>query len=173
MVSAGRQWWVWSVRWEEQIGGRENGQVVSGQGGGDEREGWSWDEAGSGAILKLVKSTLRPLAPKGEYEVLLLQFLGGVIVTLEEAQDGPAVQGVGRGVEVVRNWKVLTFVMNKAQVLYKAVSEPLLELPDVEEATSGAADAVDNINGCAGEHLSDVEGFFGSLDGGEGRGVGA
>eukprot|EP00061_Rhincodon_typus_P002595 g17974.t1 len=101
--------------------------------------------------------------PKAEYEVLLLQ--GGVVVTLEVAQNGHVIQGVGRGVEVVRDRKVLSFVVNKTQVLYKAVSEPPLGLTDVEEATSGAADAIDHISGCAGEHLSDVEGSFGSWDG--------
>eukprot|EP00061_Rhincodon_typus_P004381 g22435.t1 len=80
---------------------------------------------------------------------------------------------MGGGIEVVHNWKVSSFVANRAQVLYKAVSEPLLGLTDVKEATSGAADAIDHINGCAGEHLSYVEGFFGSWDGGEEGGVGA
>eukprot|EP00061_Rhincodon_typus_P001973 g16290.t1 len=54
-----------------------------------------------------------------------------------------------------------------AQVLYKVVSEAPLGLTKVEEATLGAADAVNHISGCVDEHLSDVEGFFGSLDGGE------
>eukprot|EP00061_Rhincodon_typus_P001409 g14720.t1 len=94
--------------------------------------------------------------------MLLLQFLGGVVVTLEEAQDGHVIQGVGEGVEVVRDWQVLSFV------LYKAVPEPPVGLIDVEEATSGTADTIDHINGCADEHLSDVEGFFGAWDRGEG-----
>eukprot|EP00061_Rhincodon_typus_P002534 g17826.t1 len=81
--------------------------------------------------------------------------IGGVVVTPEEAQDGHVVQGVGGQVEVVRDWKVLSFVANRA--LYRAVSEPPLGLTDVEEATSGAADAVDHIGGCAGEYLSDVK----------------
>eukprot|EP00061_Rhincodon_typus_P002347 g17282.t1 len=59
-----------------------------------------------------------------EYEVLLLQFLGRIVVTLKEAQDGHVVQGVGGGVGVVHDWKVLSFVANRVQVLYKAVSEP-------------------------------------------------
>eukprot|EP00061_Rhincodon_typus_P002152 g16750.t1 len=105
--------------------------------------------------------------------MLFLQFPGDVIVTLEEAQDGHVAQGMGGGVEVVRDWEVLSFVMTRAQVLYIAVSELLLGLTDVEEATSEAADAVDHISGCAGEPLSDVEGFFVSLDGGEGGDVGA
>eukprot|EP00061_Rhincodon_typus_P001034 g13528.t1 len=84
------------------------------------------------------------LAPKTEYEVLLLKFLRGVIVTREEAQDGHVTQGVGGEVEMVRNQKVL-FVANRVQVLYKPVSEPPLGLTDVEEATSGAVDAVDHI----------------------------
>eukprot|EP00061_Rhincodon_typus_P012305 g37948.t1 len=113
------------------------------------------------------------MAPEAEYEVLLLQFLGGIVVTLEAAQDGHVTQGVGGGVEVVRNWKVLSFVANRVHVLYKAISEPLLGLTDVEEATSGAVDAIDHIDRCAGEPLSDVKVLFGSLDGGEGGGVGA
>eukprot|EP00061_Rhincodon_typus_P002797 g18490.t1 len=123
---------------------------------------------GGEEILKLVKSTLRPLAPKAEYKVQLLQFLGGIVVTLEEAQEGHVVQGVGGGVEVVRDWKVL-FVASRAQVIYKTVSKPPIGLTDVEEAMSGAMDAVDHISRCAGERLSDVEGYFGSLDGGEGE----
>eukprot|EP00061_Rhincodon_typus_P005253 g24532.t1 len=82
---------------------------MSGQGGGDEASG--------GEILKLVKvhiETIGLLAPKAEYEVLLL----------------------------------------RAQVLYKAVSEPPFGFTDAEEATLGAVDAVDHIRRCAG-----VEGF--------------
>eukprot|EP00061_Rhincodon_typus_P016072 g44091.t1 len=82
--------------------------------------------------------------------------IGGVIVTLVEAQDGHVAQGVGGGVEMVRDWKVVLFVENRAQVLYKAGSEPPLGLTDVEETTSGAADAVDHVDGCAGAPLSDV-----------------
>eukprot|EP00061_Rhincodon_typus_P000734 g12601.t1 len=50
---------------------------------------------------------------------------------------------------MVRDWKMLSFVANRAQVLDKADSEPPLGLTNVEEATSGAADAVDHIGGCA------------------------
>eukprot|EP00061_Rhincodon_typus_P001947 g16215.t1 len=91
--------------------------------------------------------------------------ISSVIVTLEEARDGRVVQGVGGGVEMVHDWKVLSFVANRAQVLYKAVCEPSLGLTDVEEAASGAADAVDHIDRCAGEPLSDVKGLFSALDG--------
>eukprot|EP00061_Rhincodon_typus_P014530 g41599.t1 len=111
-------------------------------------------------------------APKVEYKVLLFQFPSGIIVTLEEAQDGHVAQGVGGRAEMVRDRKVLSFVANKAQVLYKVVSEPSLGLTHVKQATSGSADAIDHIDGCAGEPLSDVKGLFGSLDGGEGGGVG-
>eukprot|EP00061_Rhincodon_typus_P013247 g39505.t1 len=132
--------------------------------------GWGW---GDFETSKVHIETIGLEVPEAEYEVLLLQFTSGVIVTLEEAQDGHVTQGVGGGVEVVRDWKMLTFVANRAQVLYKAVSKPLLGLPDVEEATSGAADTIDHISGCAREHLSDVEGLFGALDGGDRGGVGA
>eukprot|EP00061_Rhincodon_typus_P003654 g20633.t1 len=73
---------------------------------------------------------------------------------------------------MVCDWKVLSFVTNRAQVLYKAVSEPPLSLTNVKETTSGAADAIDNISGCAGEPLTDVKGVFGSLDRGERGGKG-
>eukprot|EP00061_Rhincodon_typus_P000195 g10872.t1 len=86
-----------------------------------------------------------------EYEVLLLQFAGGVIVALEEAQDGHVVQGVGEGVKMVGNRKVLSFVAYRVQMLYEMVSESTLGLTDVKEATSGAADTVDQVDGCAGE----------------------
>eukprot|EP00061_Rhincodon_typus_P010171 g34254.t1 len=100
--------------------------------------------------------------------MLLLQFAGGVIMTLEEAQDGHVTEGVGRGIKIVGNWKVLSFVVYRAQVLYKAVIESLLGLTDVEKATSGAVDAVDQVDGCAGGPLSDVKGLFWALNGGEG-----
>eukprot|EP00061_Rhincodon_typus_P012448 g38197.t1 len=54
---------------------------------------------------------------------------------------------------------------DRVQALYKAVSEPLLGLTDVEDATSGAADAIDHIDGCTGEPLSNMEGLFGALNG--------
>eukprot|EP00061_Rhincodon_typus_P018002 g46976.t1 len=104
------------------------------------------------------------LALEVEYEVLLLQFAGGIIVTLEEAQDGHVTEGVGGGVKMVGDWKVLSFVTCRAHVLYKVVSEPPLDLTDVEEATSGAVDAVDQIHRCAGEPLSNVEGLFCALN---------
>eukprot|EP00061_Rhincodon_typus_P013513 g39923.t1 len=105
------------------------------------------------------------VAPKAEYEVLLLQFVDDVIVTLEEAQDGHVAQRVGGGVEEVRDWKVLSFVVNRVQVLCKVVSKPPLGLTDIEEAILRAADAIDHINGCAGEPLPNVEGLFGALNG--------
>eukprot|EP00061_Rhincodon_typus_P001921 g16138.t1 len=92
-----------------------------------------------------------------EYEVLILQFAGGIIVTLEEAQDSHVTQRVGGGVEMVRDRKMLSFIVNRAQVLYKAVSESPLGLTDVGEATSVAADAIRHVDRYAGEPLSDVE----------------
>eukprot|EP00061_Rhincodon_typus_P007800 g29846.t1 len=64
-------------------------------------------------------------------------------VTLEEAQDGHVAQGEGGGVEMVHDRTVLSFVTNRAQVLYKVVSKPLLGFTDVEEATSGASVAAE------------------------------
>eukprot|EP00061_Rhincodon_typus_P004799 g23456.t1 len=51
---------------------------------------------------------------------------------------------------MVRDWEVLSFVVNRAKVLYKMVSEPLFCFTDVEEATSGTADTIGHIDGCAG-----------------------
>eukprot|EP00061_Rhincodon_typus_P003371 g19925.t1 len=90
-------------------------------------------------------------APEVEYVVLLLQFAGGVIVTLEEAQDVNVTQGM------VGDRKVLLFVAYRAQMLYKIVSESTLGLTNVEEATLGAVDAVDRVDGCAIEPISDME----------------
>eukprot|EP00061_Rhincodon_typus_P007722 g29707.t1 len=83
--------------------------------------------------------------------------IGGVIVTLEEDQDGHITQGVSGGVKMVRDWKVLSFVAHRAPMVYKMVSESPLGLTDVQEATSGAVNAVDHIDGCAGEPMSDVK----------------
>eukprot|EP00061_Rhincodon_typus_P003321 g19797.t1 len=92
-----------------------------------------------------------------EYVVLFLQFAGGVIMTLEEAQDGHVAQGVGGAVKMIHDQKVLMFVTYRVQMLYKTVSEPPLGLTDVEEATSGAVDAVDQVDRCAGEPLSNMK----------------
>eukprot|EP00061_Rhincodon_typus_P011427 g36420.t1 len=105
-------------------------------------------------------------------KVLLLQFACGIIVALEAAQDGHVTQGVGGGAKMVDNWKVLSFVTCRAQTLYKTVSKSTLGLTNVEEATLGAADTVDQVDGCAGEPLSDMKGLFGALNGGEGEGGG-
>eukprot|EP00061_Rhincodon_typus_P012381 g38080.t1 len=61
----------------------------------------------------------------------------------------------------------------RAQMLYEMVSESTLGLTDVKEATSGAVDTVDQVDGCAGDPLSDVEDLFWALNGGgkdKGRG---
>eukprot|EP00061_Rhincodon_typus_P016000 g43981.t1 len=51
----------------------------------------------------------------------------------------------------------------RPEVLDKVVSEPLLGLTNTEEATSGAA--IDHVDRCAGEPLSDVQGLLGALNG--------
>eukprot|EP00061_Rhincodon_typus_P004134 g21823.t1 len=112
-------------------------------------------------------STFRPLGCRlpRQNELLFLQFLGGVVLMLEKAQDGRITQGVGRRVEMVRDWKVLSFVMNREQALYKAVSKPPLGLLYISETMSGAADAVARIDRRAGEPLSDERDLFGALNG--------
>eukprot|EP00061_Rhincodon_typus_P002759 g18389.t1 len=82
------------------------------------------------------------------------------VVSLKEAQDGHVTQGVGGGVKMVRNQK-MSFVAYRAQMFYKMVSESLLGLPAVEEATLGAVDAVDHVDGS----LSNVEALFCALNG--------
>eukprot|EP00061_Rhincodon_typus_P012440 g38178.t1 len=124
---------------------------------------------GDGEILKLVNSMFRPSGCK-----LLRRNMRCCSSSLwvEDTGGGPGwtcTQGLGGGVKMVHDQKVLSFVMNRAQVLYKAISEPLLGLTDVKEATSGATDAVDHIDGCAGEHVSDVKGLFCALNGSEGE----
>eukprot|EP00061_Rhincodon_typus_P003186 g19479.t1 len=74
---------------------------------------------------------------------------------------------------MVPDREMLSFVANRVQMLYKTVSESTLGLTDVEEGTLGAADAVDHNDTCAGESLSDVNGFLGALNGGEAGGGGA
>eukprot|EP00061_Rhincodon_typus_P009577 g33190.t1 len=70
--------------------------------------------------------------------------IGGVIVTLEEAQDGHVTQGLGGEVKI-GDRKVLSFVVDRAQMLHETVSEPPLCFTDVKAAASGAADRVDRV----------------------------
>eukprot|EP00061_Rhincodon_typus_P005587 g25279.t1 len=66
---------------------------------------------------------------------------------------------------MIGNWKMLSLVVNRAQMFYKTVSESMLSLTDVEEATSGAADPVDQVDGCAGEPLLYERFVLGAWDG--------
>eukprot|EP00061_Rhincodon_typus_P009988 g33914.t1 len=74
---------------------------------------------------------------------------------------------------MVGDQKVLLFVAYRVQMLYKTVSESVLGLTDVQEATSGVVDTLDQVDGCADEPMSDVKGLFWALNGGDGGGVGA
>eukprot|EP00061_Rhincodon_typus_P014349 g41312.t1 len=93
-------------------------------------------------------------APEVEYEVLLLQFTCGIIVALEEAQNGHVIKRVGG-------------------MLHDTVPESVLSLSDVEEAASGATDTIDQVGRCTGEPLSAMKGLLWALQGGDGGGVGA
>eukprot|EP00061_Rhincodon_typus_P007580 g29419.t1 len=55
--------------------------------------------------------------------------------------------------------------------LYATVSTSMLGLTNVEAATSGAVDTVDQVDGCADEPLSNMEGLFWVLNGGEEGGL--
>eukprot|EP00061_Rhincodon_typus_P008996 g32111.t1 len=45
-------------------------------------------------------------------------------------------------------------------MFYETVSESTLGVTDVEEATSGAADTVEQVDGCTGEPLPDMKVFL-------------
>eukprot|EP00061_Rhincodon_typus_P015943 g43896.t1 len=103
----------------------------------------------------------------------LLQNLGGVIVASEEAQDGHVTQGMGGAVKMVDDRKVLSFFAYRVQMLYKTFSKSMLGLTDVEKATLGAVESVDQVGRCTSEPLSDLKGLLWASNGGEGGGVGA
>eukprot|EP00061_Rhincodon_typus_P006353 g26914.t1 len=93
----------------------------------------------------VIKVADQSTAVVAEYEVLLLQFACDVTVTLEEAQDGHVIKGVGGGVKIVSNLKVVLFVTFRAQMLHDTVPESTLGLTDVVETTLGATDTVDQV----------------------------
>eukprot|EP00061_Rhincodon_typus_P016662 g44992.t1 len=111
-------------------------------------------------------------APEAEYEAMVLQFAGGVIVTLEKAQEGHVTQGRGGGVKIVGDWKVLSFVAYRSQTFYETVIRFTLGLTNVEEATLGGTNTGDQVGGCTGEPLLDMKCLLWTLDGGEGGGAG-
>eukprot|EP00061_Rhincodon_typus_P007087 g28402.t1 len=89
------------------------------------------------------EGSLPALVLRAEYEVLLLQFPGGIVVTQEEAQNGHVVQGVEGGVEggveVVRNWEVLssttpgTFPCNRRKCCTCLYTCHLISIPGTEK----------------------------------------
>eukprot|EP00061_Rhincodon_typus_P015918 g43864.t1 len=112
---------------------------------------WCWT-----GVDKVKSHDTRLWAPEVEYEVLLLQFAGGVTGTLEEAQDGLVTQGVRGGVKMVGNRKLVVFVAYRAQMLYETASGSMFSLTKVEEATT-AVDTVDQVDGCTVVPLSDMK----------------
>eukprot|EP00061_Rhincodon_typus_P005862 g25878.t1 len=100
------------------------------------------------------------------------KFTSGIIETLEEAQDGHVTQGVGGAIKMVGNRKMLLIIAYRVQKLCESVTESVLGFIDVQEATLGATDTVDQVGGLTGESLSDVERLFAALDGGEKGGEG-
>eukprot|EP00061_Rhincodon_typus_P003609 g20510.t1 len=97
--------------------------------------------------------------------------MGGVTVELEEAQNGHVAQEVEGVVKMDGDQKVLSFVMYRLQMLHETVPESTLGRTDIEEATLGAMDTIDQVGGHTDEPLLDMEGLLWDLDGGEGRGV--
>eukprot|EP00061_Rhincodon_typus_P010173 g34256.t1 len=57
---------------------------------------------------------------------------------------------------MVGDQKVVLFVVYRAQMIYKTVPESTLSLTGVEEATSGSADTIDLVDGCAGKEQRDL-----------------
>eukprot|EP00061_Rhincodon_typus_P014886 g42247.t1 len=55
-------------------------------------------------------------------------------------------------------------------MLHEMVPESAVGLTNVQEATLGATDTVDQVGGCIGEPLSDMTSLLWALDGGEGGG---
>eukprot|EP00061_Rhincodon_typus_P009844 g33651.t1 len=88
-----------------------------------------------------------------------------VIVTLEDAQDGHVIQGVGGGIKMVGNRKVLSFVVYRKQMLYEMGPKSTLGLTKVQEPTLGATDTVDQVGGCTGEPLPDMKCLLWALNG--------
>eukprot|EP00061_Rhincodon_typus_P017614 g46385.t1 len=89
--------------------------------------------------------------------MLLLQFVCGIIVVLEEAQNGHVIKGVGGGVKMVDNRKVLLIIAYTVQMLHQTVPESAPGLTEFKEATSGATDIVDQVGGYTDELLLDVK----------------
>eukprot|EP00061_Rhincodon_typus_P002265 g17029.t1 len=110
MRLVGRRW-GWELRLEERISGRKDGQVKE---AGTRWAGFGmrWGRGNFGAYEVHI-DTIGLQGSQVKHEVLFLQPLGGIIVALEEAQDGHVVQEVGGEVEVVRNWEVQLFVANR------------------------------------------------------------
>eukprot|EP00061_Rhincodon_typus_P018010 g46988.t1 len=82
-------------------------------------------------------------------------------------------KGLGGGFKMAGNRKVLLIIAYRAQILRESVTKSALGLTNVDKATSGAMDAVDQVGGRRGEPQSDMERLAWALDGGERRGVGA
>eukprot|EP00061_Rhincodon_typus_P001980 g16307.t1 len=76
---------------------------------------------------------IRLQVPEAKCEVLLLQFEGGVTVTLEKAHDGHVTKGLGGGVKMVGNQEVVLIIAYRAQMLQESITESALGLTDVEE----------------------------------------
>eukprot|EP00061_Rhincodon_typus_P012536 g38325.t1 len=95
-------------------------------------------------------------APEAEYKVFFLQFTCGLIMTLEEAQDGHVAKGLGGIIEMSGNQKVMLIGAYRAQMLRESV----FGLSAVEEATSGATVARDFESRSAGNAGDAVEGIM-------------
>eukprot|EP00061_Rhincodon_typus_P009881 g33711.t1 len=75
--------------------------------------------------------------------MLFLQFTFGLTLTMEEAEDGHVVWGLGGGVKVDGNQKVGLVGACGVQVVRKQVPESAFGLLDIEKTTLGAMDPVD------------------------------
>eukprot|EP00061_Rhincodon_typus_P015416 g43074.t1 len=80
----------------------------------------------------------------------------GSCVALDKAQDGRGIKGMRGEVELVSDRKVVLIIVYREQMLHKSGTESALGLTDVEEATSGATDTVDQVGGYVAE-LDELE----------------
>eukprot|EP00061_Rhincodon_typus_P017844 g46732.t1 len=78
-----------------------------------------------------------------KYWVLFLQFTFALTLTVEQVKVGHAVRDVGGGFKMDGNWKVRLVDACRVQMVRELIPETAFGLPDIEETTAGAMDAID------------------------------
>ena len=88
--------------------------------------------------------------------LLFLQFALSFTGTLQQAKDRHVGMGAGSCVKMASDWKVRVLIAHRPKLLSKAITQFTLGLSDIEE-TSGAANAIDQIERSASETLFNLE----------------